>query len=185
MARMDRHFPTKEAYAGSNPAQFANLRGNMNIFVLDKDPVEAAKMHCNKHVIKMILETAQMLSAVLHKCGQPAPYKLTHKNHPCTLWAGKSLSNWLWLRELGRELHKEYQFRYGEHKTHKSFLAIEEMPVPCLPDIGLTIFPQAMPDEFKDKDVVTAYRNYYIGAKSHMLDYGKRDKPEWLNGKMA
>ena len=34
----------------------------MNIFVLDKDPHIAAQMHCDRHVPKMIVESAQMLS---------------------------------------------------------------------------------------------------------------------------
>lgn len=73
----------------------------MNIFVLDYTPQKAAEYHCDKHVVKMILESAQILCAVHHKNGDSnVPYKLTHKNHPCTIWAGESRSNYLWLTQL-------------------------------------------------------------------------------------
>lgn len=68
----------------------------MNIFVLDSDPEIAAKYHTDKHVIKMILESAQMMSTVVRYVGLDAGYKSTHLNHPCTIWARTSLSNWLW-----------------------------------------------------------------------------------------
>ena len=62
----------------------------MNIFVLHRDPKIAAQMSCDKHVVKMILETAQMLSSAARAKGAWAPYKQTHKKHPCTLWSGGS-----------------------------------------------------------------------------------------------
>ena len=69
----------------------------MNIFVLHKDPKIAAQMACDKHVIKMILETAQMLCTAARTKGAWAPYKQTHKKHPCTLWAAATKANWVWL----------------------------------------------------------------------------------------
>ena len=69
----------------------------MNIFVLDSDPKVAATMLCDKHVVKMILESAQMLSTVAHTNGHIPRYRPTHSKHPCTLWAGESKSNWQWL----------------------------------------------------------------------------------------
>lgn len=57
----------------------------MNIFYLSRDPVLCAEMHCDKHVVKMILETAQLLSTAHWELGSTAPYKPTHKNHPLAL----------------------------------------------------------------------------------------------------
>ena len=97
----------------------------MNIFLLDTDTKKCAQYHCDKHVVKMILETAQLLCGVHHMTNQitEAPYKLSHRNHPCSIWARESLSNYLYLCELGLELCKEYTYRYG--KRHKSQDVIE------------------------------------------------------------
>ena len=75
----------------------------MNLFYLDRDPVEAARMQCDRHVVKMILETAQMLStAHIELDGKQVAYKATHKNHPSTVWVRSSslAYNWTW-----RHLH--------------------------------------------------------------------------------
>ena len=70
----------------------------MNIFYLDRDPHEAARLQCDKHVVKMILETAQLLSTAHNELdGGQIAYKTTHKNHPSAVWARKSLDNYLWL----------------------------------------------------------------------------------------
>ena len=93
----------------------------MNIFILDKDVKKCAQYHCDKHVVKMILETAQLLCGVHHVTAHDTahvPYKLSHKNHPCAIWARESFSNYVYLCELGLELCKEYTHRYG--KRHKS-----------------------------------------------------------------
>ena len=65
----------------------------MNIFVLDNDPFKAAEYQCDKHVVKMVLETAQLLCSA----HETAPYKRTHYNHPCAIWTRSSLSNYMWL----------------------------------------------------------------------------------------
>ena len=79
----------------------------MNIFYLDEDTEICAQYHCDKHVVKMILEYAQILCTVLHELGQEAPYRPTHRNHPCTVWARESLDNWIWLRALCQALNQE------------------------------------------------------------------------------
>ena len=78
----------------------------MNIFVLDKSPIISAQMQCDKHIVKMPLETAQMLCSVWHRYGQGmnVPYKEAHKNHPCTLWAMETRSNYEWAFYLYREI---------------------------------------------------------------------------------
>jgi hypothetical protein len=158
----------------------------MNIFFLDENPTLSAKYHVDKHVVKMILETAQLLCGVHHLTDQvndQVPYKLSHKNHPCAIWARESLSNYLYLCELGLELGKEYTYRYG--KKHKSIEVIEWCIVnkPNIPDIGFTTPARAMPDEFKVDSVVESYRNYYMGAKSDLASWKNREKPFWFGKK--
>jgi len=140
----------------------------MNIFFLDFDTKKCAKYHCDKHVVKMILETAQLLCGVHHMTPQvtpQVPYKLSHKNHPCAIWTRESLSNYLYLCDLGLELCKEYTYRYG--KRHKSQDVIEWclMNKPDIVDKDFTTPPKGMPDEYKVGDVIQSYRNYYVGAK--------------------
>ena len=163
----------------------------MNIFFLDFDTKKCAEYHCDKHVVKMVLETAQLLCGVHHMSPQvphkyptstvQVPYKLSHKNHPCAIWTRESLSNYLYLCDLGLELCKEYTYRYG--KRHKSQDVIEWCldNKPNINDIGFTTPPKAMPDEYKVSDVIQSYRNYYIGAKSSFTKWKNRDVPEWFH----
>jgi hypothetical protein len=153
----------------------------MNIFVLDNDINKCAEYHCNCHVVKMITETVQILCSTYYYTSQShlSPYKLSHSNHPCCKWVRESLSNWLWLQELGLALYQEYQYRYG-NKIHKAGDIILQLNKPNLPDMGITKRPQAMPDEYKELDPVKAYRQYYIGDKQHILKYTKREIPEWI-----
>lgn len=156
----------------------------MNIFFLDYNTKKCAEYHCDKHVVKMILETAQLLCGVHHTTNQVSdevPYKLSHKNHPCAIWARESLSNYLYLCDLGLELCKEYTYRYG--KRHKSQQVIEWCMInkPQIPDIDFTTPPKAMPDEYKVIDVVESYRNYYMGAKKKFAVWKNRDIPEWFS----
>lgn len=155
----------------------------MNIFFLDFDTKKCAEYHCDKHVVKMILETAQLLCGSHHMVNNPIsdiPYKLSHKNHPCAIWVRESLSNYLYLCDLGLELCKEYTYRYG--KRHKSQDIIEWClsNKPLIKDIGFTTPPKAMPDEYKVEDVVESYRNYYIGAKKEFAKWKNREIPQWF-----
>ncbi len=121
-----------------------------------------------------------MLCTVLNQHGMEAPYRSTHVKHPCTLWAGESLANWRWLRDLTLALNAEYQYRYKTERIHKSAAIVMELPEPPIPDLGLTEFAQAMPDEFKvPGDPVQAYRSFYIGDKSRFVKWTKRDIPGW------
>jgi len=155
----------------------------MNIFLLDWDVKKCAEYHCDKHVVKMILETAQLLCGVHHITDQVAdqvPYKLSHKNHPCSIWARESLTNYLYLTELGLALSEEYTYRYG--KKHKSLAAIEWCVTnkAQICDKGLTTPALAMPEEYKVNDVIQSYRNYYKGAKQQILKWKKREVPLWV-----
>ena len=163
----------------------------MNIFVLSPCPRTAARLHCDKHVVKMILETAQLLYTAHHVVGTPdlpdGAYKKTHANHPCALWVRESRANYLWLVELGWWLCKEYQVRYGAHKTHKTERHILWLKsrVPHLPNGPATPFRQAMPEAYKHPDPIQAYQTYYREDKLKrrgIVVYTKRDCPKFLAG---
>lgn len=156
----------------------------MNIFVLDEDPVLAAQYHCDKHVVKMITESVQLLSSAYYFTGQEhlAPYRLSHAKHPCAIWARTSWDNWAWLCILAGELYKEYKFRYGS-RLHRAgelvpYLANNQ---PNLPSIGYTPHPLCMPEDCKiSSSPVECYREYYRRYKQHILYYRHREKPYWL-----
>lgn len=149
------------------------------------NPNTCAKMHADKHVVKMILETCQMLCAVWHVLDPEhivytPRYKLTHKNHPCTIWTRESLDNYFWLCQLGLELCVEYTFRYGKQHACEPILEELSLIIPDLPQKGFTIPAQAMPDIYKDDCAVTAYRHYYFFEKQHIHSWTSRDFPNWL-----
>lgn len=158
----------------------------MNIFVLADTPEEAVKYHVDRHVVKMILESAQMLSTAHHVLDEAAApegiCRKTHVNHPCTAWVRQSKSNYLWLYSLFQNLCKEYTFRY--QKTHKYdnpvMMAVLGKAPQHIPDIGLTPFAQAMPDEHKSSDSIAAYRKYYMHEKSHIAFWKHREVPYWF-----
>jgi hypothetical protein len=156
----------------------------MNIFFLSLNPRTAAEHHCDKHVVKMILESAQLLYCAQHMVSPqtipPGAYKKTHPNHPCGIWVRESMENYMWLCELGLALCAEYTFRYGRiHKTQAHLEWLNANPPP-LPRLGITVIRQAMPIEYKRPDPVDAYRAYYLGAKQRMLNYTKRSPPEFI-----
>jgi hypothetical protein len=162
----------------------------MNIFYLDRDPARCAAMHCDKHVVKMILEYAQLLSTAHHEIdGDPSIdcYKATHKPHPSAVWARENRSNYQWLWQLLNNLLVEYTFRYGKiHKTESSgiFENLRQLPYE-LRGGKFTDPPQCMPDYCKAPDAVIAYRNYYIREKSYMARWKNTDSPLWYKIGMA
>lgn len=161
----------------------------MNIFILDYDVTKCARMHCDKHIVKMVLETAQILSTSLHSLGvSHRGYASTHVNHPCCVWA-RDLRHWVWLRSLGRALAAEYTIRYG--KTHKSLAVINSLPIPevtvadpkdwaiAVPAM-FHIYKQDGPDTFCI-DALETYRMFYRSkAERFPLVYTNRDTPAWL-----
>lgn len=157
----------------------------MQIFALDDNPVVAAKLHCDKHIVRMPLETAQMLSTVWHILAPPVAanmdiYRKTHANHPCTVWVRSRSSNYYWCYQLGVALCEEYTRRYG--KVHKSSYILNKLKT-APPNIlagPRTPFAQAMPEEYQDEDPIKAYRNYYIGDKKRFAKYKNTELPEFL-----
>ena len=162
----------------------------MNIFYLHTDPKKAAEYHCDKHVVKMIIESAQMLYCahwVLNPENLPEnAYKLAHKNHPSSIWVRESYDNYMWLCHLAWWLCREYQFRYGNQKSHKTEAHIEWLlanPPESIPVIGYTPLRLAMPNEYKREDPVESYRLFYVESKlkeRNIVKYTKRPWPEFL-----
>lgn len=152
----------------------------MNLFILHEDPAISATYHCDKHVIKMILESAQLLCSTLNILGHDSPYKTTHKNHPCRIWCGESLSNYRYVYQYCRWLNNEYIWRYNPEVEHKSWTAVKDLPEPDnLEDKGLTPFPQCMPDKYKRESAVEAYRQYYKADKAYMATWDKGVAEPW------
>jgi len=156
----------------------------MNIFVLDKNPEVAATYHIDKHVTKMLVEYAQLMSTAHHVMdGEIAAlkdiYKISNINHPCNLWVRESKQNYEWLWSLASALADEYHVRYGD-KVHKSELVIDRLRFPPvnMASWGLTPFAQAMPDEYRREDAVEAYRLYYLGDKRSFATW-KTNPPAW------
>lgn len=151
----------------------------MNIFLTDLDLRQNARNMVDKHIVKMPVESAQMLCTALHSCGMNAPYKATHVNHPDNIWCRQSLDNWLYLKWLSLMICREYTFRYG--KIHKSEDIIRSLPTPNLPKTGRTELPNCMDEHYiVGDDVVTNYRNYYKFGKSHIHSWKNREKPIWI-----
>jgi hypothetical protein len=160
----------------------------MNIFFLDWNPKKAAEYHCDKHVVKMILECAQLLYCahwILSPCGVPEfAYKKTHVNHPCSIWVRESVENYEWLCNLAMALCEEFTFRYGKtHKTQKHIEWLIRNPPFDIPAIHQTPIRLAMPDEYKNEDPIESYRRFYRESKMKqrgIVSYKKRDWPEFL-----
>ena len=144
----------------------------MNIFYLHRDPVKAAVVQYNKHVVKMILESAQMLCTAHHCYGSDeqkanVPYRQAHLNHPSTIWARQSISTYMWLYDHMIALGKEYTKRYNkEHLTIIKCREFLSIPPKHIQGYDWSEPPQCMPEEYKvDNDAVTAYWNYYEQEK--------------------
>ena len=142
----------------------------MNIFYLDSDPVKAAQAQYNKHVVKMILESAQMLCTAHHHYdnGHNVPYKKAHYNHPSTIWCRQNSRQYYWLFHHMLALGDEYTKRYN--KTHlsitKCFDVLKDCPVGMPLGGEFNEPPQCMPEQYKVPGCsVTAYWNYYEREK--------------------
>lgn len=158
----------------------------MNIFALDNDTKKCAQYHVDKHVVKMILESAQLLSTACKLNGVDYGYKATHTKHPSNLWLLESFQNVLWLKEMSLHLCDEFTFRYD--KEHKSKTIIENIPLKELeqsyikqniPTNHLTKFRLAMPDKYKCEDPIKSYRDYYVYEKNKFASWKRREVPEW------
>ena len=182
----------------------------MNIFILSEDPKTAAQMMCDRHIPKMVVESAQMLSTVhrmidgieekrqsksgkrmvkywkLPDYREDVFYKAVHMSHPCTVWTRVSSANYQWHYEHFVALGEEFEYRY--QKTHMTISKLKD-ELSVLPknikDAPLTPFAQAMNHYPKCKvegDAVQAYRNYYHAAKPFAKWEKGRIAPDWWQG---
>jgi hypothetical protein len=149
----------------------------MNIFFLHRDPSRAAKAQCDKHVVKMVLETTQMLSTAARRHGYDVGYMSAYPKHPMTIWVGDTWDNFNWTMMHGEALSSEYTFRYKKfHKCHQVLQEISLAVKLSSKNINdITTPPQCMPDEFKCDDYVRAYRNFYV----HKIG-GWKFPPKWF-----
>jgi hypothetical protein len=177
----------------------------MNIFYLDHDVTKCAEMHNDKHVDKMILEYAQLLSTahryldgiptvglsesgrkrkqyILSDEREQVLYSATHINHPSAVWVRQSDSNYDWLFAMFQALLDEYTFRYGKvHATSRLEAWLCRIPE-NIPYKAFTEPTPAMPDEVKvPGNSIKSYRNYYINNKLHLASWKNRSVPEWFN----
>lgn len=181
----------------------------MNIFLLDNDPVKAAQLQCDKHVVKMILESAQMLSTAHRlldgrmvlgksKTGRTTKmwklddevrdsilYQAVHVNHPCTIWTMESSANYHWHFKHYEALHNEYKYRYG--KQHSSFVNLWDVlqyAPDNIPYAPMTPFKLAMgvaPECINYDDPIGSYRAFYQTKQNRFkMTWTKREVPEWF-----
>ena len=152
----------------------------MNIFLLSDDPEIAARSQVDKHVVKMVLESAQLLSTchrVLESEWANKVYKKTHVNHPCSIWARETSANYEWLFKHFLFLLDEYTFRYK--KVHKCADYVEILKNNPVPEGELTNFALAMPEKYKVECPVQSYINYYVAEKYPLFKWTNRKNPEW------
>jgi hypothetical protein len=179
----------------------------MNIFYLHNDPKTCAEWHVDKHVSKMLVEYAQLMSTA-HRVldgdeyigysknnrkvkrwqlksdnAENLVYKACHVNHPSAIWVRQSVTHYKWMYDLWCELHKEFVYRYG--KSHASYTLLSEFLATPPANISNTPFvepPQAMkqfPQCMVEGDSISAYRNFYREAKKTFANWKKREVPYW------
>ena len=149
----------------------------MNIFYLSEAQQTCAENHNDKHVVKMIIEYAQLLE---NEFLDNVLYKATHINHPSAIWVRQSDKNYDWLYGLYQTLMTEYTYRYGKvHACSKLEIWLARIPN-NIPQAPFTEPTPAMPDKYKViGDSITSYKNYYIGDKQHIASWKKRTVPNW------
>lgn len=183
----------------------------MNIFYIDHDPVQAAEWMVDKHVVKMILESAQLLSTahrvldgrqvegvkvnlekktarktkawVLDDSRDSVLYAATHINHPSAVWCRNSIENYTWLVDHFFALMGEYTYRYEkQHKCYGEISYMLQSPPKNLHEYDWTPMPSCMADEYIiSNEPLTNYRNYYRIGKSKLHKWKNRQPPEWIN----
>lgn len=178
----------------------------MNVFYIDPDPYKAAELMVDRHVVKMILETAQLLSTAhrildgqpwidISKTGRKVKrwrlddsflmdiklYQATHINHPSSIWARASKENYIWLFNHFCGLTQEYTYRYGKHHKCCDMTSFLEAIPQNIPDIPFTPPIPAMDAKYIVREnSLESYRNYYRIGKTHLHQWTKREAPTWI-----
>jgi hypothetical protein len=177
----------------------------MNIFYLDSNPKTCAEMHCDKHVVKMIIEYAQLMSTA-HRILDGEEYidltangrrikrwrmkdetfenglmKASHINHPSNVWVRASKQNYLWLNRMWIYLLHEYTYRYGKVHACAKYMDVLYTTPKNIPDLPFTNPTPAMPEECKiTNDSLASYHKYYVEKKVAFAKWTKRDRPKWF-----
>ena len=177
----------------------------MNIFYLDSDPVKSAELHCDKHVVKMIIEYAQLMStahrvldgdlyedrtANNHRIKrwrlsdsnmENVVYKASHINHPSAIWTRASDSNYQFVYDMFVALCNEYTHRYGRvHLTEQKLKDLLQHLPNNIASADFVEPPQAMPDDVKTSNAVDAYQNYYKVYKKDFAKWTDRETPSFM-----
>lgn len=176
----------------------------MNIFYLDRDPKTCAEMHCDKHVVKMIIEYAQLMSTA-HRVLDGEEYyalsangrkikrwrmtdpkyenglmKASHVHHPSNVWVRQSRQNYMWLNQMWNYLLLEYTHRYGKRHACADRMEVLYAWPENIPDVPFTPPTPAMPDECKiANNSLASYHKYYIEKKVRFAKWTNREAPLW------
>ena len=180
----------------------------MNIFYLSNSTTKCAEYHVDRHVTKMCIEYAQLLSTA-HRLLDGTEYfdktsnnrkikrwmlpderesllmKSTHPKHPSAIWCRESKENYQWLYNLWKDLLSEYTYRYGKNHACSRLLDVLATPPINIANKPFTEPTPAMPEECKvPGDALQSYRNYYVMNKSHLWSWkgkiNKRTEPNWF-----
>lgn len=177
----------------------------MNLFYLHKDPEISATLHCDKHVVKMIIEYAQMLSTAHRMLDgkqytdassgrriqrwrldnsnmDGVLYKASHINHPSTRWVRENAIQYQYAYDMFTNLCDEYTHRYG--KVHATDMKLRELLNELPKNITLGQWsepPQCMPDDVKMESALDAYHKYYAVYKKEFARWTKRDVPSFMS----
>lgn len=174
----------------------------MNIFFLSSDTKENSEFYCDKHVVKIITEIAQMLTSAAIRGNIPKslipltksgnPMKVSHPNHPMTKWVGDDRCNFLKACEIGLSLCEEYTYRYEKTHYNENTIRFYEALVREIPDLknqDMTIPPVCISpssrcntlDGFSNWHYINKYRAYYWMDKREFATWKNRETPWWFN----
>lgn len=160
-------------------------------------------MMVDKHVVKMILETAQLLSTahrvldgalyydttasgrkikrwLLPDHRESILYKATHVNHPSAVWARETNNNYNWLFAHFCGLINEYTYRYGKNHKCEELIGYLSVPPRNISTGYLMPIAQAMPEQYHSTNPISSYRNYYKYEKKHLHSWTRRSPPDWI-----
>lgn len=178
----------------------------MNLFYLDIRPDKCAQLHCDKHVVKMIIEYAQLMSTAHRlidgtqyqgktKLGRNIKrwkhpnsnmegvlYKASHINHPTAIWTRQKKGNYEFLYKLFCSLCDEYTHRYGKvHMTDTKLRDLLSEPPANIAEGSFSAPPPAMPDDCKQPNVLKSYHKYYRVYKKDFAKWTNRPVPNFMS----
>lgn len=179
----------------------------MNLFYLSDDPKICALWAVDRHVVKMTLEAAQLLSTAhrvidgkettfsstsgrkkKHWClpddeREMELYNATHINHPCAIWVRENINNYRWTWDYLYQHCREYTYRYDKvHKIERDgLLSLLHLPPRGIKYGPKTPVPCAMDTKYiVSTDPIVNYRNYYKYGKEHLHKWKRREAPDWI-----